>query len=210
MRIGVFGGAFDPPHAAHAALARVAREHLGLDLVIWLPTFAPPHKGAPAAPFVDRLAMVTVLVDSGKDASGRVKDLVSDLEATLPPPSYTLHTLEALRARHGEGHEWHLILGSDNWAGFPRWHQPDAVLKAATPAVYPRAGYPMAELPPLPPGSTLLNFPEMPEQSTNFRAHLASDREAALSALPPAVAAYIRAHGLYRDTASTNTTEASV
>jgi len=203
MRIGVFGGAFDPPHAAHAALARAARDHLMLDQVIWLPTFAPPHKEVPAAPFDDRLAMTAALVESLKTeaVSESVPNLVSDLEARLPPPSYTLQTLNALRARHGEGHHWHLILGSDNWAGFPRWHQPEAVLKAATPAVYPRPGYPMDGLPPLPQGAHLLNFPEMPEQSTNFRAWLARDRQAALAALPPAVAAYIRIHDLYRDAA---------
>src|SRR5690606_13993528 len=122
MRIGVFGGTFDPPHAAHAALARAALKQLSLDRVLWIPALAPPHKGLPATPFEDRLAMTRALAATvpGSD--------VSDIEAALPSPSYTLRTLEALRAAFGEGHEWRLILGADNWAGFPRWHRPDAVL----------------------------------------------------------------------------------
>jgi nicotinate-nucleotide adenylyltransferase len=200
LRIGVFGGSFDPPHAAHAALAQAAQDRLSLDVIIWLPTFAPPHKGAPAASFADRLAMVSALVaDEMKAAGGQpVTHHVSDLESTLPQPSYTVHTLAALRelypAQHGTTYEWFLVVGADNWAAFPRWHQPEEVLKAATLVVYPRAGFPVANLPS---GSTLLNFPQMPHQSTDFRAWLARDREGALAALPPAVADCIRARGLY-------------
>ena len=188
MRIGVFGGSFDPPHAAHANLARAAWEQLRLDRVLWIPTFSPPHKGLPAAPFADRLAMTRAL------AAGDPRFEVLDLEASLPQPSYTLRTLEALRDRYGNRHAWHLILGADNWAGFPRWHQPESVLSAAALAVYQRAGYAMRDLPP---GSTVLNFPEMPEQSTEYRAWLARDREAALAALPDSVAACIRTRGIY-------------
>ncbi len=188
MRIGVFGGSFDPPHAAHAALARAACDTLRLDRIVWLPTATPPHKRAPVASFAHRVAMVRAL--TAEDPSTEV----SELEASLPPPSYTVHTLAALRAHYGEGHAWHLIVGADNWAGFDRWHEPEAVLAAAALAVYPRAGFPVGALPT---GATLLNFPEMPEQSTDFRAWLARDRQAALAALPPPVAAYIRSHALY-------------
>ena len=202
MRIGVFGGSFDPPHAAHAAVARAAREQLGLDLVVWLPTAAPPHKRAPATPFAHRLAMTRALTER------EPATVVSDLETTLPPPSYTLQTLAALRApygRNGDGHSWYLIVGADNWAGFDRWHEPEAVLAAASLVVYPRAGFPVGDLPP---GATLLNFPEMPEQSTNFRVWLARDREPALAALPTAVADYIRAHGLYGEPGETSEPDA--
>jgi len=203
MRIGVFGGAFDPPHAAHAALAKAAAAQRGLDRVIWVPTFAPPHKDAPAAPFAQRLAMAAALA-----ALDDVSE-VSDIEASLPPPSYTLHTLRALKARlaraEGAGspsHEWELILGADNWAGFPRWHEPRAVLAEASIAVYPRAGFPADALPPFPEGSAMLNFPEMPHRSMDFRAWLSRNREAALAALPAAVADLIRARGLYAEGAA--------
>jgi nicotinate-nucleotide adenylyltransferase len=188
LRIGVLGGSFDPPHAAHAALALAARAQLALDRVLWVPTFSPPHKERPAVPFADRLAMTQAL------AAEDPASTVSAIEASLPQPSYTLHTLEALRREHGDGHAWHLILGADNWEGFPRWHRPESVLSAAALAVYPRRGFPVRDLPA---GSAMLNFPEMPEQSTEYRAWLARDREAALAGLPAAVAACIRARGLY-------------
>jgi nicotinate-nucleotide adenylyltransferase len=195
MRIGVFGGAFDPPHAAHAALAKAAAQQRGLDRVLWVPTFTPPHKDAPAAPFAHRLGMAAAL------AAGDAVSRVSGIEASLPPPSYTLRTLRALKAQEGPGHEWELILGADNWAGFPRWHDPAGVLAEATLAVYPRAGFPAETLPALPEGSAMLNFPEMPHRSVEFRNRLARDREGALASLPPVVAAYIRAHALYAETA---------
>ena len=191
MRIGVLGGTFDPPHAAHAALARAAREQLGLDRVIWVPAFAPPHKGLPATPFEDRLALTRSL------AANDPASEVSDIEASLPSPSYTLRTLEALRARFGAENAWFLILGADNWVGFSGWHRPEAVLTAASPAVYPREGFPVRDLPP---GATVLNFPEMPEQSTAYREWLARDREAALAALPAPVSDCIRSRNLYRST----------
>ncbi len=189
MRIGVLGGSFDPPHAAHAALARAARTRLGLDKVLWVPTYTPPHKGLPSTAFDDRMQMTRALAaqEPGSEAS--------DIEATLPVPSYTVHTLAALRTRHGEGHDWHLLLGADNWNAFPSWHQPEAVLAAAHVAVYPREGFPFGELPA---GVTALDFPEMPDQSTVYRTWLASDREAALASLPQAVAEVIRARNLYR------------
>jgi nicotinate-nucleotide adenylyltransferase len=199
MRIGVLGGTFDPPHAAHAALARAAREQLGLDRVIWVPAFAPPHKGLPATRFEDRLAMTRALAAVGPDAGTSGDTEVSDVEASLPSPSYTLHTLDALRRTHGEGHAWFLILGADNWEGFPRWHRPEAVLAAATPVVYPRRGHVVRDLPQ---GGVVLHFPEMPEQSTAYREWLARDRDAALAALPAPVAACIRERGLYRDPSS--------
>jgi nicotinate-nucleotide adenylyltransferase len=195
MRIGVFGGAFDPPHAAHAALAKAAAAQRGLDRVLWVPTFTPPHKTSPAAPFAHRLGMAGAL--ASEDAVSRV----SDIEASLPAPSYTLHTLRALKAQEGPGHAWELILGADNWAGFPRWHEPASVLAEATLAIYPRAGFPAEALPPLPEGSAMLNFPEMPHRSVEFRTWLARDREGALASLPPVVAAYIRAHALYPEAA---------
>jgi nicotinate-nucleotide adenylyltransferase len=211
MRIGVFGGSFDPPHAAHAALARAAQQQLGLDLVLWVPTFSPPHKSVPMTQFEDRLAMTRALTSVLNNERATPRDEtagsptmdVTDVEATLSPPSYTLHTLQALKEKFGDAPEWYLIVGADNWANFPRWYQPESVLAAATPVVYPRAGYSTTDFHPRNdsteprPEPILLNFPEMPEQSTNFRTWLLRDRKGALAALPESVATVIRERNLY-------------
>ena len=193
MRIGVLGGAFDPPHAAHAALARAARRQLNLDRVLWVPTFAPPHKGGPAASFADRVAMARALAAADEASE------VSEIEASLPQPSYTLHTLRALKREYRKScpdAAWVLILGADNGATFACWHQPEAVLAEASLAIYPRAGFSLAEGA-TPPGTVMLDFPLMADQSTEFRETLLRAREEALARLPAPVAGYIRAHGLY-------------
>jgi nicotinate-nucleotide adenylyltransferase len=202
MRIGVLGGAFDPPHAAHAALARAARRQLNLDRVVWIPTFAPPHKNGPVASFADRAAMVRALLAGEEDPASEV----SEIEASLPQPSYTLHTLRALKDTSGAPEDaWHLILGADNWAGFRNWHQPEAVLSEATLAVYPRAGFTPPTDANSPAPAVMLNFPLMADQSTDFRKALAGPgRDAALAALPAPVADYIRARGLYQGSAGSS------
>lgn len=193
MRIGVFGGAFDPPHEGHVALASAARGKLRLDRVLWVPTFGPPHRDGAVAPFADRMEMVRALLGSDPVQAA------DDIESRLPVPSYTLHTLEALRARHGAAHAWHLLIGSDNWQGFPRWHRPDDVRALARIVVYPRAGYPVD---PIPSDVTLLDVPVIPDASTEIRHGLVRDRASTLATLPAPVAEYIRARNLYGERAS--------
>ena len=188
MRIGVFGGSFDPPHPAHLQVAKAARDQLGLDKVIWLPAFLPPHKSAPSTSFQHRLGMTRALI------AGEPRTEISEVESSLPTPSYTLHSLRALKNHYGTGHSWHLIIGADNWAIFPGWHQPEALLAECRVAVYPRRGTPLTALPP---GITLLDCPEIPQESRVFREEMGKHPEKALGELPAGVADYIREHGLY-------------
>jgi nicotinate-nucleotide adenylyltransferase len=118
----------------------------------------------------------------------------SDLEAALPRPSYTLHTLRALKAKTEGAQEWYLIVGADNLALFREWHQPDAVLREARLAVYPRAGI---ALDTMPPGTVRLDCPEIPEESRALREGLRRTPRETLARLPAPVSAYIRKHGLY-------------
>lgn len=134
MRIGIFGGTFDPVHMGHLILAEQCRAQAGLDEVWFLPSYHPPHK-APAgvSRFEPRCDMLELAV------AGHPGFRVERIEKELPPPSYTAETLAALRARH-PGAEFSLLMGSDGLPDLPGWHEPRAVLERAGLVVVPRPG----------------------------------------------------------------------
>lgn len=124
MKLGLFGGSFDPIHLGHVVPVQEARRRLGLDRVVYLPTASPPHKqdpeSAPRAPAAARYAMVemAILLEEGLFAS--------DHELRSDGPSYTVETLEHfLREGSKAGHELelHLILGSDSLAELHTWRR---------------------------------------------------------------------------------------
>ncbi len=133
IRLGVFGGTFDPVHVGHLAIAQAALESASLDRVIFVPARRSPLKDrAPAAGAEDRLAMLEAAT---KDEP---RFTVSRMELDREGPSYTVDTLEALR---GEG-ELFLILGSDAMAELGRWRSPDRIRALATILVARRPGAP--------------------------------------------------------------------
>ena len=133
MRIGVFGGTFDPVHVGHLAIAQAALETAGLDRVVFVPAKRSPLKeAAPAASEADRLAMLQVAT---KDEP---RFVVSRVELEREGPSYTVDTLEALRT---EG-ELFLILGSDALADLGRWRSPERIRSLAKILVARRPGAP--------------------------------------------------------------------
>ena len=125
MRIGVYGGSFDPVHIGHLVLAESAREQAGLDQVLFVPAAAPPHK--PDRTLADgghRLEMLR-LATGGHDAFA-----VSSLELDRGGTSYTLDTLTALAAEQ-PGDSLALLLGPDAVAGFAAWKEPAAIAARA-------------------------------------------------------------------------------
>jgi nicotinate-nucleotide adenylyltransferase len=118
MRIGIFGGTFDPPHIAHLILADEACSQLGLEGLLWVLTPDPPHKqGQPITPLEDRLAMVqAVLADNPLFMLSRV-------EIDRPAPHYALDTVRLLSAQY-PGCELIYLIGSDSLRDLPTWHQP--------------------------------------------------------------------------------------
>ncbi len=188
MKYCIFGGSFDPPHEGHRHLARAAAASLSLDQILWVPAQDPPHKTAPGTPFPHRLALAKLAI------AGMPGQAVSDIEADLPTPSYSLNTIRALKSRYGAAHSWHFLVGADNWAIFPKWHQPDEVLKAATLVVYPRAG---SEIGALPPGVLRLDMDQVPGSSTEIRAALAAGRDPDAAGLLPGLRDYVRVNHLY-------------
>jgi len=135
LRLGVFGGTFDPPHVGHVAVARDVADALELDRVLWIPARIPPHKQDVAiSPGAARLDMVRVACASDPrfEACG--------LELEREGPSFTVDTLRELAARN-PGAELYLILGADQVRMFERgWKEPEEILRLATLALMDREG----------------------------------------------------------------------
>lgn len=197
-RFGVFGGSFNPPHAAHLALARLARDHLRLDTLFVVPTGDPWQKPRhDMQPAQHRLAMAQLAF------SGEPHIEVDRLEIDRSGPSFTLDTLQALQARHPGG-DWFLVIGQDQYARFDTWHAWPELLALCTLAVAARAG----DAPQAPPAVqavphrvSVLPLPAMPVSATDLRARLARG-EAVAPLVAPAVAGYIAQHHLYARTDS--------
>lgn len=134
MRIGVFGGTFDPPHTGHVLVAGDACETLGLDAVLWVPVAQQPLKDAPPlAPAADRKRMVELAIQ------GDPRFALDTVELDREGLSFTIDTLETLAGRR-PGAELVLLVGADSWASFERWRDPERILALAKVAVIARAG----------------------------------------------------------------------
>ena len=201
MRIGIFGGSFDPVHNAHVALARRALEALALDELIWLPAGQPWQKNRELAPAADREAMVALAT------SGESRFTWSRIETLRQGPSFTIDTVRELRAQR-PGTSWHLVIGQDQYAGFHTWHGWRELLGLVTLAVAGRAANRAPDRPDSPSSADpevmrvpheVVALPMMDISSTDIRARVAHGQGIA-DLVPPAVARYIARHHLYRDT----------
>ncbi len=134
MRIGIFGGTFDPVHLGHLILAEQCRERAALDEVWLLPSHRPPNKlDKPVTRFEQRCEMLSLAI------AGHPSFRIDTIEKDLPGPSYTAETLAELRRRH-PGDDFHLILGADSVVDLPRWHLPARVVEQAGIVAVPRPG----------------------------------------------------------------------
>lgn len=137
-RWGLFGGSFDPIHAGHVVPVRAARERLGLDRVLYLPTGRPPHKQdpdeLPTAPPSARFTMVELAL------LGDERLQVDDLELTAAEPSYTVETLERFR-RERPDVDLHLLIGADSFVQLDRWHRWREIPDLARLVVLARPGW---------------------------------------------------------------------
>lgn len=122
--VGLFGGMFDPIHHGHLRAAHELHEILGLERLVFLPAGDPPHRAAPLADAATRLAMVRAT--AAEDA----RFAVDDRELRRAGPSYTILTLEEMRAERGS-QPIALIMGTDAYAGIERWHRARELLGLA-------------------------------------------------------------------------------
>lgn len=189
MVIGVFGGSFNPVHAGHISLAREVVARKLADKVMMVMSPLNPLKEDPASLIDDDLRMELLRI-----ACLPYPELeASDMELSMPRPSYTIDTLRRLAASH-PGNTFRLVIGADNWECFDRWKDYREILRDFHPIVYPREG---CELPGEDSQATPMWADLLPVSSTMIRQRLIKG-EPVNNLLPPAVLDYIRANGLYR------------
>lgn len=186
MRVGVFGGSFDPIHHGHLVAARALLEGLGLDQVRLIPAAAQPLKGAGHGASPDDRARMAEMAVAGEP--GLVVDRV---ELERSGPSFTVDTLRHLEARW-PGVALTLLLGSDAARDFDRWRAPDEIRALAEVVVFPRGDRSAEGL-----GFRTASVPRIELSATEIRARVWEGRSIRYL-VPETVADYIAARRLYR------------
>lgn len=134
MKIGIYGGTFDPLHTGHLILARDAVETLGLDRLVFVPNLCSPHKETrPPAPAESRLEMLRAAIE------GEPCFAVDEMELHRPPPSYAVETVRELHRRH-PGSDFFYLIGEDNLAELHTWREIESLKKLAQFVVLSRSG----------------------------------------------------------------------
>lgn len=165
-RVGIYGGSFSPIHLAHTALAQYLIDNDYVDEV-WL--MVSPQNPLKTAHFLYPEALRIEMAELATAHLPQVK--VSDFECHLPKPTYTVKTLDALRAAYPDV-ELALLVGGDNWLLFDKWRESERLLTMCSLLVYPRPGYPIssAEIAKMPSMVTYLaDAPQMNMSSTEIR-----------------------------------------
>ncbi|GLH74387.1 putative nicotinate-nucleotide adenylyltransferase [Geothrix limicola] len=204
MRIGLLGGAFNPPHEGHLKLAKLALDHLDLDELRFVPTALSPHKPDPGGPGAE--ARLRLLSEALEGFDRRCK--IESVELERGGTSYTVDTLETLSAREPDA-AWILIMGSDQLPGLPGWRCPERIFELASAAVALRPGAPFQApevrgLRPVPawsgrPGELVaLPATELDLASSDLRTRLQAAPHEDPGGLPPQVLGTIRSENLYR------------
>jgi len=200
MRLGVFGGAFDPVHYGHLLLAELCREACGLDQVWFLPAATPPHKQHYAVTSAEQRIEMLELAIGGNEAF-----TVSRLEADRGGVSYTVDTLAQLRAEAPD-RELFFLLGADSLIDLPGWREPARICELAIPVAARRAGVAEPDLETLTPLVSperldvirrhQVSMPQIDLSSREIRRRVAAGLSIRYQT-PRAVEKYIETAGLY-------------
>ena len=185
MRVGLFGGSFDPIHLGHLILGETAREQLGMDKVMFVPAGNQWRKeGRDGAAAEHRLAMVRLAVE------GNSAFEVSMMEVDRDGPTYTVETLAELRAE-SPGTEISFIVGADALADMPHWKEPERIFELATVCAAARAGEAVED-----DRVTWIEMPDVEISSTDVRDRV-KEGKSIRYLVPDAVERYVRQHRLY-------------
>jgi nicotinate-nucleotide adenylyltransferase len=188
MRLAIFGGTFDPIHAGHLALAREAADRFHLDRVLFITAGNPPHKPAGSTTsFEHRHRMVEL-------ACGRDERFIASRLESGAGKSYSIDTIEKLRAELQPRDELFFLIGADAFAEIETWHRARDVLAGVEFIVVSRPGYQY----PVPNDARVhrLETLYLPVSSSDIRRKLEMGEP--VPELPPDVAGYVRSQGLYR------------
>ncbi len=200
QKIGVFGGAFDPPHSAHVAMAQHAVTQFGLSQLLIIPTGNAWHKSRPLTEAIHRIAMARLAFADLPQANIDLREI------NRQGPTYSFDTLQALAHEHPHA-KLFLFIGADQAIAFKTWHRWQDVLGLATLVVAERPGEADGTAKAkwhnaVSPDVQLLDMPSFNVSATQIRAHFAEGPHLtpdALSAcLPSSVQHYIEQHSLYR------------
>ena len=193
MKIGVFGGTFNPPHLGHLIVAESARETLNLDKVFFIPCGSPPHKSSRSLIDSDRrMEMVTLAI------SGHRSFELSDLEIQRGGKSYTVDTLRVLTSLYPRS-ELYLLIGIDNLLDLHTWKEPEEIFALSEVVAINRPGFDPADVrKDYLRRVTFLRSPNIDISSSEIR-RKAKMGKSIRYLVPSAVEAYIAKHGAYRD-----------
>jgi nicotinate-nucleotide adenylyltransferase len=201
LRLGIYGGSFDPVHIGHLLVAETVREQMKLDEIIWVPAALSPLKQAnPPSSNRARLEMLRLAI------GGHPQFSVDERELNRGGISYTVDTLRELH-RERPDHTWFFLMGADSLIDFDRWKEPAEICRLASPIIVARGGEP-------PPDFNLLKaylveprlleiteqairMPQIQISSSELRQR-ASQGLSLRYRVPSSVDAYIRQHQLYR------------
>jgi len=192
MRIGIFGGTFNPVHFGHLAAAAQVHEALGLEWIYFVPCMLPPHKsGENLAPPEARLRMLALAIE------GDERFKICDVEIRRGGVSYSIDTIAELKQEHPED-ELHFIIGADMFLEFESWRQPERIVELAKLVVVTRPGIDMAKAP-----KQFLEKAEVIEIhalniSSSMIRELVKEGKTISYLVPKPVEEYIIQNGLYR------------
>lgn len=193
MKIGLYGGTFDPVHLGHLILAETVREQLELDEVWFIPAFQNPLKAdRPITPPKSRLEMLRFAI------AGNPHFRLNELEIKRKGPSYTFETLQKINQGHPDD-QLFLMIGADSLSDFPKWREPETILKLAQVVAVNR-GNETAEVPAELDSSKIqvLQMPAIEVSSTEIRSRC-SQGKSVRYLTPRAVELFISANELYAE-----------
>lgn len=193
-KVGIFGGAFDPVHTGHVALAVKAKKELKLAELIVIPTANSPFGKDCGASFADRFEMARLAFEGMEYVS------ISDIEKKLGGKSYTINTLRALREIYPSGTDFHLIIGGDQLFTIEKWYRYESILKECHVCAVTREGISYTDMQEYSNelGRVKVLNIEIPDVSSTRVRELLAKGESADGLVPEPVLKYIADRGLYR------------